>query len=188
KARNYLSRKLNTRTVAVNNLRFEYGFGFNTLYHPFVEAIRCGQHDTAYRHLVRFYEFMLPYVYTFEEREEVVPVQAWKWGKQRFARYLNESDPFTYNFLCSESLIPEKADKEARKLLKLVDSIARHGYDPRRYNAEPIRGVEINGRVLLLGGQHRAVALAVLGHPALKVEVRDHQNTPGRCDAAEVER
>lgn len=167
---------LNTNITA-DDLRFEYGFGFGALYHPYSEALKKSTPAEASDVLEAFFVGMQAYLDGLPPWE-ALPVQAWRYAPRRVIDRVVNRTPSTH-FGIEDADVPKKARNRAEKLFALRDSIGKEGFSPSR--PDRLTGVIIDsGKVLLLGGQHRAAVLDSLGRTEFPIVIRGRQHTPRR--------
>lgn len=165
------------RNVPVAQLRYEYGFGFGDLYHPYTEALLCSSEREAARLLEDFFPTMQGYLDALPPWQ-ALPIQAWRFGSARLMERLNNRVPSTH-FGVEVDDLREKCVQRAQHLFSLRESIASRGYD--RTVSQKMDGVRLpTGAVLLLGGQHRAAVLASLGWATIPLQFLGRKNTPRR--------
>jgi hypothetical protein len=158
-------------------MRFEYGFGFDELYHPYVEALKAGSVAGAARLLSDFYQVMECYITEMPTRWDRWPVQAWG------------DDPVRIRDTVVQTLIPpgqftyfsrgyfESAQVRATRLFALLDSIERSGFDWKRtFWGSNLAGVRVGDAVLVQGGQHRVAVLGFLGSKYFPISIRSRRS------------
>ena len=175
------------RHVSLERLRSEFGFGFGSLYHPFVRAVREPDEARAAAYLVDYYHAMNAVLDTFADPMERVPVQAWKLGREAISASLARHGCVPSNFTLPEHMIAQDARRQAARLHALRARIEAQGYRPLRYGAEPIGGPEVDGTVLLLRGQHRVAVLCALGFESVPICVVGMPNVPRTLSSSRTE-
>jgi len=163
------------RQIPVSTVRYEYGFGFGNLYHPYTEVLKTGSVAEGAALLGGFYDAMEMWRGGLGDWQ-ALPVQAWRFGKTGRDMRRSERVPSAHFGLVAEEG-PDQARKRVKRLFRLRDSIVDTGYEPA---GQPIDGVWVGRTFLLLGGQHRVAALAHLGWDRLSVTNRGRKNTPKR--------
>jgi hypothetical protein len=167
-----------TRRVSTLAIRYEYGFGFGDLYHPYSEVLSASTVTEGAAVLAAFYDVMETWRSGLTEWE-ALPVQAWRFGKTRREERLNGRIPSAlFGPVVEEQ--PDQARHRTEKLFSLRDSIASKGYGRPTH---PIDGVWVGRSFLVLGGQHRVAVLASLGWEKIPVKTLRRKNTPRKLRA-----
>lgn len=165
------------KDIPLSRVRYEYGFGFGELYHPYTEALLCSSERAAAELLEDFFLRMQAHLDTLSTWQ-ALPVQAWRFGHSRLMERLENRVPSTHFGVEVDDLAAKSLDR-AQHLFSLRDSIASKGYD--RSVSQKMDGVRLpHGAVLLLGGQHRAAVLASLGWDKIPLQILGRKNTPRR--------
>jgi len=164
-----------TRKVPAMAIRYEYGFGFGDLYHPYSEVLHASTVAEGASVLAEFYDAIESWRSNLPDWE-ALPVQAWRFGKtRRVERLLGRIPSALFGPVVEEQ--PDQARSRTEKLLSLRDSIATAGYGRPTH---PIDGVWVGKTFLVLGGQHRVAVLASLGWERIPVRTVGRKNTPKR--------
>ena len=161
------------RRIPPDRIRYEYGFGFGELYHPYSEVLKC---DTAERGgglLAAFYDTFAP-VRLAMPVWQALPVQAWRYSKTEMTRRLTTPVPSAH-FGWVDKEGKEQANKRAAHLFSLRDSIDSKGFNR---GGQVIDGVRVGNTVLVLGGQNRVAVLDNLGFSHVPVKNLARKNTP----------
>jgi len=169
------------RLIPLQKIRYEFGFGFGNLYHPYIEALKEGEPTRAAELLEHFYARMSDYLQKLPVSERL-SVQAWRSDDAIIAKGMKR-------YIAAHQFEPridprewrKMAEKKVNHLYELRESIESHGFDPERFGSV-IRGPELNGQhVLLLGGQNRAAVLAELNWQRIPVAIKSrNENIPHR--------
>jgi len=167
------------RMLSVLSVRYEYGFGFGGLYHPYTEALKLSTIAEGASLLADFYIEM-------ERRRaelndwQALPVQAWRFGKTKRAERLEGRIP-SIHFGPLSPEVRKQAQERVEHLFRLRDSVEREGYISK--DSQPIDGVWVGKTFLILGGQHRVAVLNNLGWERIPVVNRGRKNTPKKLVA-----
>ena len=163
------------RRIPVTDIRYEYGFGFGDLYHPYTQVLACGDAEKGGILLGDFYDAFAPVLHTLPDWQ-ALPVQAWRYGKKVMTYRLTERIPSAhFGWVPKEG--HTQAKTRARYLFFLRDSISQQGF---RRNTQPIDGVFVGQHLLLLGGQNRVAVLDNLSWSEVPVKNLPRKNTPKR--------
>ena len=172
--RRLLSRTAIERPVSLSHFRYEYGFGFGDLYHPYTEVLATGSVEKGTALLDTFYDAMEQWRGELNDWQ-ALPVQAWRFGKsKRTERLVGRTPSAHFGRVADEG--PLQARKRVEHLFRLRDSIQESGYV--RKSSHPIDGVWVGKTFLVLGGQHRVAVLASLGWDRIPVKNLGRKNTP----------
>jgi hypothetical protein len=166
---------------SINNtlIRYEYGFGFGGLYHPYTEVLASGTVFAGARLLAAFYDGMELWRGNLNDWQ-ALPVQAWRFGKSVRTERLEKRVPSVhFGWLPGE--MSTQAKERAEHLFRLRESIDRQGYVCD--SQQPIDGVWVGKTFLVLGGQHRVAVLISLGWERIPVRTIGRKNTPKRLVA-----
>jgi len=170
------------KMIPVPQLSYEYGFGFDSRYHPYTEALSCETVSDATTLLAEFYDVMEKWR-ALLNNWQALPVQAWRYGKSRRIERLEGRIPSVhFGWIPDERT--NQAHQRAEHLFRLRDSIDKIGYvhDP----AHPIDGVWVGKTFLVLGGQHRVAVLANLGWEKIPAKNLGRKNTPRKLVAEKL--
>ncbi len=168
--------------VSVADLRYEYGFGFGCLYHPYTQALETGTVFRGATLLAEFYDAMD--LWRIELNNwQALPVQAWRFGKSKRVHRLENRIPSTH-FGWESGRRPAQARKRVEHLFRLRDSIETKGYQIEA--SQPIDGVWVGKAFLVLGGQHRVAVLVSLGWEKIRVVNVGRKNTPRKLIAKKL--
>ncbi len=168
--------------VSTTDFRYEYGFGFETLYHPYVEALQTGSVKEGAVLLEAFYDAMEKWRSHLNDWQ-ALPVQAWRFGKsKRTERLVGRIPSIHFGPVPSEGA--HQAQERTEHLFRLRDSISATGY--HRDSSHPIDGVWVGKTFLVLGGQHRVAVLASLGWDKIPVKNLGRKNTPKKLVAKKL--
>jgi hypothetical protein len=167
------------RRLPVKILRYEYGFGFGNLYHPYTEVLRASNLAQGIDLLEQFYSAMSLWRAGLNNWQ-ALPVQMWRFGKSRREEFLTDRVPSAH-FGRVPGQSSRQAKTRAEHLFSLRDSISRHGFTPR--GPQRMDGVWAGRTFLVLGGQHRIAVLEHLGWEKVLVVGRGRKNTPKRLVA-----
>ena len=175
------------KPMPLHKIRYEFGFGFGNLYHPYMEVLKERSASRAVDLLEHFYMQMSAYLRELPTGERL-SVQAWKSDDDYVAKGMKQ-------YLASKQFEPSihphewrgVAEKKVRHLQELRDSIETHGYDPEMAGSG-MRGPLLDNQwVLILGGQNRAVVLAALNWQHIPVVTTSHrENIPRRITVNRV--
>ncbi len=176
------------KPIPLHNIRYEFGFGFGNLYHPFLEVLKERSASHAIELLKHFYLQMSVYLQQLPVGERL-SVQAWKSDDAYVAKGMKK-------YIASKQFEPRinsdewrgAAERKVRHLHALRDSIRTHGYDTEM-SGLGIRGPQLNNEcVLILGGQNRAAVLASLNRQHIPVANSSHrENIPRRIGVDQVD-
>ena len=164
------------KQLPLHRIRYEFGYGFGDLYHPFVEVLKESSLSRAAELLEHFYAQKSVYLMELPVGERL-SIQAWKSDDAYVAKGMKQ-------YLASKQFEPRIDAKEwrrvaelkARHLHALRDSVEKHGYDPDRFGSY-IKGPLLDKKiVLLLGGQNRAAVLSVMSRQHIPVAIRSHRD------------
>ncbi len=145
-----------TRLVANRNVRFEYGFGYYPLYHPWVAALRINDRERARVFVADFYVAMNIFVSQHLAGWERWPVQSWGSDPISLAEEINSRCEPSGQFT-SFSLDPAAAaEYRVTKLYDLASSWAKGINLASAWRSGPIAGHRVGAKTLIIGGQHRA--------------------------------
>ena len=180
--RRLLSRTAIERQLSLSHFRYEYGFGFGGLYHPYTEVLASGSVETGTALLDTFYDAMEQWRSELNDWQ-ALPVQAWRFGKSKRTERLVGRIPSAHFGRVSDEG-PQQARKRAEHLFRLRDSIQKNGYV--REFSHPIDGVWVGKTFLVLGGQHRVAVLASLGWDKIPVKNLVRKNTPKKLVAKKL--
>jgi len=165
--------------VPVASLRYEYGFGFGGLYHPYAEALTSSHVVEATELLESFYEAMETWRGELNNWQ-ALPIQAWRFGKSKRTERLEGRIPsIHFGAIAAEG--EGQAKRRAEHLFRLRDDIDRGGYQSD--NSQPIDGVWVGKTFLILGGQHRVAVLDNLGWEKIPTINVGRKNTPRKLVA-----
>lgn len=169
------------RLIQRRRIRFEYGFGFDGLYHPYVEALKTGSEVQATTLLRQFYESMHLYIDDMASAWERFPIQAWGNDsvglREEVLHWSVPGGQFT-NF--SEGYL-ESARTRARRLFGLAHAIESNRMNLlRMFWQSPINGLLAGKSVLIQGGQHRVAILGFLGVKVFPVTIRSRRSLAPR--------
>lgn len=162
--------------LPAERLRFEFGFGFGPLYHPYVEALKLADRASARMLLVDFFVKMDIYLHALPTPERL-NVQGWRLDDQtvvqsqfRYARIGHFHAP------PNRADLETQADDKAQHLFAIRQSVLQFGYVPLQNGfASGVGGPRLpSGRLLVLGGQHRAAVLENLGWSEIPARYRGH--------------
>jgi hypothetical protein len=165
--------------VPVSTIRYEYGFGFGDLYHPYTEALKLSTIAEGASLLADFYISM-------ERRRaelndwQALPVQAWRFGKTKRLERLHGRIP-SIHFGPLSPEVRKQAQERVEHLFRLRDSVEGEGYVSK--DSRPIDGVWVGKTFLILGGQHRVAVLNNLGWERIPVANLGRKNTPKKLVA-----
>ena len=180
--RHLLSQTAIERPVSLSDFRYEYGFGFGDLYHPYTEVLATGSVEKGAALLDTFYDAMEQWRSELDDWQ-ALPVQAWRFGKsKRTERLVGRTPSAHFGRVADEG--PLQARKRAEHLFRLRDSIQKTGYV--RKSSHPIDGVWVGKSFLVLGGQHRVAVLASLGWDKIPVKNLGRKNTPKKLVAKKL--
>ena len=164
---------------SLQTTRYEYGFGFMDLYHPYTEVLASATVSEGAELLGEFYDAMEKWRGQLNDWQSL-PVQAWRFGKSKRVERLEKRIPsIHFGWVPGEG--SEQALQRAEHLFRLRDSIDKDGYEPG--SSPPIDGVWAGRTFLVLGGQHRVGVLASLGFEKIPVKNIGRKNTPRRLVA-----
>lgn len=172
--------------MPVGKIRYEYGFGFESLYHPYYEALKLDDIDKAKRLL---YDFVLSFRSQIEcyPPDQALTVQAWKFYDRKITNYLSQGSPETHFLPRPDESLEDYLESKVGQIYKLKESISSKGYDSALFNSSPIRGVMVDDRFLVLGGQHRCLVLNFLGYKNIPVQHKTkYINIPAVMDSSDV--
>jgi len=172
--------KHETFKIAARDCRYEFGFGFDGLYHPYVEALKLDNEKDAERLLYEFYLSLNVYLNSFLSPKEALAVQLWKHEKSALANMI-ASRGFRLGQFEGGTLSPrDAAHYRASHLYAIKRSISAFGYVPNIQGFDSgIDGIYIGQKFLVLGGQHRAAVLYSMGENVFKVQMRkNHGSVP----------
>ena len=162
-----------------SSFRYEYGFGFEHLYHPYAEVLDSATVSDGAELLAAFYDAMESWRSELDDWQ-ALPVQAWRFGKSKRQERLEQRTPsIHFGRISSEG--HEQARERVEHLFRLRDSIDRDGYQTDA--SQPIDGVWVGKTFLVLGGQHRVAVLESLGFEKIPVKNIGRKNTPKRLVA-----
>lgn len=156
------------KKLPVSAFRYEFGFGFSNLYHPYVEALKLSNIDLAIDLLTEFYLRFSDLLCAMPVSERL-NVQAWKLEDDKVKEGLRNYQgwgQYHMNDLCLKKNDLDKAiRKKAKHLYDIKNSILKNGFKPGSGEFDQgIRGPKLEEHfMLILGGQHRAAVLAALG-------------------------
>jgi hypothetical protein len=176
------ARRFLTRRVGIDRIRFEYGFGFGDLYHPYAEVLKSPTIAEGQALLESFYEAMENWRARLNNWQ-ALPIQAWRFGKTNRAERLEKRIP-SIHFGPILAGGPGQARARVEHLFGLRDSIDRNGY--RTQNSQPIDGVFVGTTFLVLGGQHRVAVLDSLRWETISVMTIGRKNTPRKLIASRL--
>lgn len=164
-------------TVRMGKVRYEYGFGFGDLYHPYTEVLKAGNLRDGVTLLTEFYSQFGSVIQDFLGAE-VLPVQYWRHSVRVVKQKLDAREG-SGHFIPHVSDLKTSAASRASHLFELANRIETLGFDPS--SADKISGVRVpGGHVLLLGGQHRSAVLNHLGLVDIPIEISGRLHTPTR--------
>jgi hypothetical protein len=170
------------RMLPTSNLRYEYGFGFGHLYHPYFEVLKTPSLREGADLMGDFYDAMGQWREGLNDWQ-ALPVQAWRFGKsQRTTRLVGRIPSVHFGSVPDEG--PHQAQKRVEHLFRLRDSIDKTGYN--NDHPHPIDGVWVGETFLVLGGQHRVAVLASLGWEKIPVKNLGRKNTPKKLVAKKL--
>jgi len=165
-----------TRFVHRRRIRFEYGFGFDGLYHPYVEALKCGTEAQATTLLREFYESMHLYINAMPSAWDRFPIQAWGDDSDSLREEVLKSEVPGGQFTNFSGGYLEAARTRARRLFGLAEAMDRDRLNLlRMFWRSPINGLVTGSSVLIQGGQHRVAILGFLGVSAFPVTIRSRR-------------
>lgn len=168
-----LRRVTPARRIPADRIRYEYGFGFGELYHPYSEVLKCGTAERGGELLAAFYDAFAP-VRLAMPVWQALPVQAWRYSKTEMTRRLTTPVPSAH-FGWVDKEGKEQARNRAAHLFSLRDSIASKGFIR---GGQVIDGVRVGDTMLVLGGQNRVAVLDNLGFLHMPVKNLARKNTP----------
>jgi hypothetical protein len=164
-------------TVRTTQIRFEYGFGFETLYHPYHEVLNEPRLADASEMLADFHLQFRKYCGSLSDWQ-LLPVQAWRFRSDEMLRRLKQR-VMSAHFGSSSVDIQRDSRDRVEHLWRLRDSLETRGFVWQPKNR--IEGVATsNGNVLILGGQHRVAVMHWLGWRHFPVLIWPRPNTPRR--------
>ena len=170
-----------TRFVHRRRIRFEYGFGFDGLYHPYVEALKCGTEAQATTLLREFYESMHLYINAMPSAWDRFPIQAWGNDCTALREVVLKSGVPTGQFTNFSGGYLEAARTRARRLFGLAEAINSDRLNLlRMFWRSPITGLVTGKSVLIQGGQHRVAILGFLGVSVFPVTIRSRRSLAPR--------
>jgi hypothetical protein len=169
-------------TVHIRQVSYEYGFGFDSRYHPYTQALALTTVSDGADLLSRFYDAMEQWRGKLNDWQ-ALPVQAWRFGKSKRASRLVERIP-SVHFGWVPQQGPDQARRRVEYLFRLRDSISQAGYFAD--SSQPIDGVWVGKTFLVLGGQHRVAVLASLGWEKIPVTNVGRKNTPKKLVAKKI--
>ena len=174
------------RLVSRSRVRFEYGFGFDSLYHPYVEALRVGALSGGAALLADFYRAQEAYIATFPTLVERWPIQAW--GDDVVVRAMISSGGTpTGQFTNFSGGYRNAAVVRAKRLYELRDSVTKEGFWwGRTFLGSNLTGVRIGDTVLVQGGQHRISVLGALGFRTFPIALRGRRELVGKVLSPET--
>ena len=161
------------RRIPADRIRYEYGFGFGELYHPYSEVLKCDTAERGGELLATFYDAFAQ-VRLAMPVWQALPVQAWRYSKTEMTRWLTTPVPSAH-FGWVDKEGNEQARNRAAHLFGLRDSIASKGFIR---GGQVIDGVRVGDTMLVLGGQNRVAVLDNLGFSHLPVKNLARKNTP----------
>jgi hypothetical protein len=165
-----------TRFIQRRRIRFEYGFGFSDLYHPYVEALKSGSEARATILLRDFYESMHLYINSMPSVWDRCPIQAWGNDSIALREEILKSDVPSGQFTNFSGGYLESARIRARRLFGLANAIQSDRMTLlRTFWRSPITGLRVGKSVLIQGGQHRVAILGFLGFSAFPVTIRSRR-------------
>ena len=180
--RQLLSQTAIERPLSLSDFRYEYGFGFGDLYHPYTEVLATGSVEKGAALLDTFYDAMEQWRSELDDWQ-ALPVQAWRFGKsKRTERLVGRTPSAHFGRVADEG--PLQARKRAEHLFRLRDGIQKIGYV--RKSSHPIDGVWVGKAFLVLGGQHRVAVLASLDWDKIPVKNLGRKNTPKKLVAKKL--
>jgi len=163
--------------VDASDIRYEFGFGFKDLYHPYVEAIKLKDVRLAEKILYDFYLAHKKWLDNLGNERQVMAVQAWRHNRDELIKISKEKG-FRLGQFEEGTLDPHKhAKKKAEHLFAIMQSIEKYGYDESRFESG-LKGVFVRDKVLLLAGQHRAAILNAMGEDIFRVRIAPHGRIP----------
>ena len=168
-----LRRVTPARRIPGDRIRYEYGFGFGKLYHPYSEVLKCDTAERGGTLLAAFYDAFAP-VRLAMPQWQALPVQAWRYSKTEMTRRLTTPVPSAH-FGWVDKEGKEQASNRAAHLFSLRDSIASKGFIR---GGQVIDGVRVGDTMLVLGGQNRVAVLVNLGFSHMPVKNLARKNTP----------
>lgn len=164
-------------TVRMDQVRYEYGFGFGDLYHPYTEVLKARNLREGVALLTEFYSQFGLVIKDFLGAE-VLPVQYWRHSVRVVKRRINAREG-SGHFAPRAAELKKSAAARAGHLFELANRIEMLGFDTS--SADKINGVGVpGGHVLLLGGQHRSAVLNHLGLVDIPIEISGRLHTPTR--------
>ena len=168
--------------IKTSQVRYEYGFGFGNLYHPYLEVLEAGSVREGTVLLEAFYDVMEQWRSGLNDWQ-ALPIQAWRFGKSKRTERLSGRIPsIHFGRLTSEG--PRQAQERTEHLFRLRESISATGY--HHESSHPIDGVWVGKTFLVLGGQHRVAVLASLGWDKIPVKNLGRKNTPKKLVAKKL--
>lgn len=141
--------------------RYEFGFGFESLYHPYLEAIKLKNEKQGAELLKEFSVRMGEYLYQLPVAERL-NIQLWKLDDNRIQQALkNYQGIGQYHMHLGKSGLDEAVRKKAKQLYSIKESIEKFGYLTIDGG---VKGPKLDGKyMIVLGGQNRAVVLVGMG-------------------------
>ncbi len=175
-ARGFFAKHLQKRNdfdISSQDIRYEYGFGFESLYHPYVEALKLGKESSATELLFDFFSEFDQFLMSFSSDEERLPVQVLK-HKPTHLRDLIRDNGGRLGQLAGGTLAPARAAAtKAEHLFSIKRSILKYGFNPDVSGfGSGLDGIYVGGKFLLLGGQHRAAVMYSMGQRVFRVRLR----------------
>jgi hypothetical protein len=169
------------RRIPRHRVRFEYGFGFDHLYHPYIEALSTGSVASASTLLENYYERMHLYVMSLRGLWERWPVQAWGNSASELAEIVAARTTPTGQFTNFEGGFSAAAAYRSEKLFRLEESIRRDGFSwLTTFRTHPPYGLKVGDSVLIQGGQHRISVLGFTGASFFPISLRTRRNLAPR--------
>lgn len=175
--------------------RFEFGFGFESLYHPYVEAVKLNNVNQAAELLEEFQVRMGEYLSQLAVAERL-NVQGWKLDdcriKQALSTYVGSGQYHMH--LGGHDALNRRAREKAAHLYAIKASVEEFGFSPGSRGFDSgVKGPMLDSRyMLVLSGQHRAAVLAGMGWTTIPARFGAHggkyKNIPRTIDTQYPER